>query len=428
MTALHQNSKSDTILLLDAVSSDIFVDLGPARTDLTDQTTYIEETPSARAAVDAPRNITIKVNMQTGWSGVLIELGRGKGNHSYRIRMDTDALLFSEETLLRASVAVPGLTGSNRVVLVNWSQRIEGSNVVDEIAVGNLTTGAWAFATSTHAGLTPDVTDRFTVAAALGGADPYTGEVGAFLAVHIGRRFHSHTEASEDWDALSTAPSFDGRGMAPRLTSPAAELGIANDGALAGPSYLIAGAATRQAARRGVGSLVNLMINTPNAEAPTASPVRFYRATPDKVTGWQWSIRYLWHGWLGMKVNVAQVRIHVSTYDTIGDATISPIRFRAYSIAGLPVNKGPEVLTYYRTPLASVTTKDNDGAWVDLDIVRLARDHKNRTYFALGFYIDANVKEGVTFATEWELNAITVDPYSKDLSGGGMGGDMDKEA
>ena len=49
-------------------------------------------------------------------------------------------------------------------------------------------------------------------------------------------------------------------------------------------------------------------------------------------------------------------------------------------------------------------------------------------FLFLGFFLDAAVGEGATFFTTWNLNAITVDPYSKDLSGGGMGGDMDKEA
>ncbi len=428
MTALHPNSKSDTILLLDADLADIYVDLGPERTSLVDQTTYIDEVPSARSAVGAPRNITVKLAMQSGWSGVLIELGRGKGNYSWRISLSGSVLSFAEEGLLRAAVDVPGLTGSNRTVLVNWSQRVEGSSVIDEIAVGNLTTGAWAFGKGSHAATTPVATDDLVIGQDNGGTSVYSGAIGAFYAVHIGRRCRTSIEAREDWDTQSTASAFDGYPRAPILTGPSDELTLSNEGQLTGPSLLWSAAATRQAGQRAVGPLVNVVIRAPATEAPTASPVRFYRATPDG-NGWQWSIRYLWHGYIGLKVNVAQVRIHVRAYEFAAGVTISPVRFRSYSVADLPLNGAPSELTYYRGPITSITSPHAaPGEWLDLGVVRLARDSANLSYFALGFLIDSAPAEGTTFNTRWQLNAITVEPYAKDLSGGGLGGDFDLEA
>jgi hypothetical protein len=426
MTALHTASKSDTILLLDYATGDIFEDKGPERTNLDDQTTYLDETPSARAAVGAPRNITIKLQMQSGWSGVLLELGRGAGNYSYRVSLSAGVLSFAEETLLRAAVTVPGLTGSDRLVLINWSQRVEGANVIDEIAVGNLTTGEWAFGRGSHTALVPVSTDDLTVSAAAGGASTYTGTIAAYQGVHIGRRLRTAAEAFEDWGTLSAVPTFDGFARDPLLTGSASELVIANEGSLTGPSYLLSGAATRQAAQRGVGAFVNLSIRSPNAELIAASPVRFYKATPDGVAGWQWCIRYLWHGYLSPKVNVARVRIHVRAYDSMGGgATISPVRFRSYSIADLPLNGAPSVMTYNRGAITSITAVSVAGVWVDLGLVTLSRDAKGLSYFALGFLIDSEGKEGITFVTAWKLNAITVEPYAKDLAEGGKGGDLD---
>ena len=426
MTALHDNSKSDTIFLLDVAVTTIDVDQGPARTNLTDQTTYLEETPSARSAVGAPRNILVKVDMITGWAGVLIELGSAI-TYSWRISLAADALSFAEAGLLRVAVDVPGLSGANSVVLVNWSQRIEGSNVIDEVMVANIDTQEWAFGKASHTASTPNAAHGLTIAAAAGGGSPYTGDIAAFYAVHLGRRYHAHPEAHEDWHTQSSAPAFDGHDRTPVLTDDAATFTISAEGNLCGPAYLLTGAATRQAAQRNVGSLVNVHINTPYGERVASSPARFYRPTPDGVAGYQWCVRYLWHAYIGLKVNVAQVRIFVRAYDLIANATISPVRFRAYSVAGLPLNGQPSPLTYYRGAIVSLTTSDSVGQWVDLGVVRLARDDAGLSYFCLGFKIDSAVGEGAGFITTWKLDAITVDPYVKTLSGG-IGGDLDKES
>lgn len=428
MTDLHRNSKSDTVLLLDGTGAfDLYVDQGPERTSLDDQTTYIDESPSARAALTAPRNITVKLFMQTGWSGTLIELGDGAA-YSWRVSLLGDDLSFAEAGLLRVRVTVPGLSGVSSIVLINWSQRIEDSSVVDEVAVGNLDTGEWAFGRASHAASAVDATDTLTVAAQYGGASPYTGEVGAVLAVQLGRRCHAATEVWEDWGGdPSTPAAFTGYDRTPALSARSDDLRIAGEGDFAGPAFLMAGAATRQAAQRGVGSLVNVNIRSPKTERVAADPVRFYRAAPDGGH-WQWCVRYLWHAFVGSKVNVAQVRIHVRAWDVGSDGpTISPVRFRSYSVADLPLGGAPGALTYYRGPIASVTSPSAAGEWVDLGVVRLARDDAGLSYFCLGFLIDEAAGEGDDFDTGWRLNAITVDPFSKNLSGGGFGGDLDKE-
>lgn len=423
MTDLHPNSKSDTVLLLDAALADIYVDHGPERTSVADQTTYIDESPSARSALTAPRNITVKLNMQSGWSGTILELGDGV-NHSYRISLSASEVSCSEVGLLRVRVAVPGLSGVDSIVLINWSQRVENSSIIDEVTIGNLDANEWAFGRASHAASAVDATDTLTIAARSGGASAYSGGINAILGVHLGRRYHAAPEAWEDWGTTSTAPAFDGRDRNPILTSPSDELTITGDGNLAGPSLLIAGAATRQAANRGVGSLLNLSLRSPAVETVTSSPTRFFQAAPDGG-GWQWCVRYLWHGYLSPKVNVAQVRLHVHAYDFGAGTDISPIRFRTYSVADLPLGGKPSEITYYRGPIVSVTAVDTDGVWLDLGTVTLARASSNLSYVVLGFWIDPAPDEGILFVTAWELNAITVEPYSKDLSEGGLGGDLD---
>lgn len=426
-TALHRNSKSDTVLLLDASEADIFEDLGPARTNLADQTTYIDESPSARAAIAAPRNVTIVLMAASDEEGTLLELGSAV-IYSYRVRLFDGVFSVGEDGATLVSVDMPEPSKTARRMVVHWSTRVEGSNVVSELAVYNAFAGVWAFGSATHAPSTPNPTHTLTVGAAFGGASLFDGGIGAFLAVHIGRRFRSTTEASEDWVGESTPPTFDGYDRTPLLTGAAADLAIAGEGNFAGPSLLWAGAATRQAAQRCVGSFVNARPLQPTAEYVTSYPPHFYRATPDGVAGWQWCIRYLWHGYLSPKVNVAQVRAHVRCFDTFGGEVISPVKFRSYSIADLPVGVPGPAMTYYRGSIVSVTTPTAAGEWLDLGVVRLARAASGLSYFALGFFVDATEDEGLVYSTTWQLNALTVDPYAKNLESGGFGDVDDKAA
>lgn len=426
MTAWHRNSKADTTLLLDTAVSAIDVDQGPERTNLTDHTTYLDEASSTRSALAAPRNVALVVNMRGGWSGTLIELGNAV-TYSWRLLFAGGVVYAYEGAALVAEVEVPGL-GVEETVLVHWSTREEGASTVSELAVYNFDQGAWAFATATHAASTPTATDTLTIAARHGGASAYSGDIAAFTSVHIGRRFHSTTEAREDWVTESSPAAFTGYARAPAFTGAAAELAIAGEGNLAGPSMLLAGAATRQADQRTTGPFINVMPAAPGVELSTNYPPQFYRATPD---AWGlWCIRYLYHGYLGPKVNVARVRVHVEAYDDFGGGvTISPLRFRSYSIADLPTSGPKPEMTYHRSGVTSIAAPTAAGGeWIDLGLVRLARSANfGLSYFALGFLLDAAANEGILFSTAWILNAITVDPFAKNLDGGGLG-DVDDKA
>lgn len=424
MTIWPSNSKADTALYLDADLADIFEDYGPERTNLVDQSTYADEANSARTAIDAPRNITVKLRMRSGWSGTIIELGNAVA-YSWRILLSGGLVYALEGGSIRAAVNVPG-AAVEETVLIHWSTRMSGASVVSELAVYNYDQDAWAFVTATHADATPTATHKLTVAARFGGAGAYSGGLGAILAVHIGRRFHSTAEASEDWVLKSTPATFTGYDRSPVLTGPAAELAIAGEGSLAGPSLIWAGAATRQAANRTTGPFVNATITTPAAEYNTNYPAQFYRPTPDS-----WGllcIRYLWHGYLGPRVNVARVRIHVTAYDLFGGGTISPLRFRSYSIANLPTGPNADMMTFHRGAVVSLTSPSAAGGeWIDLGLVRLARSSSGLSFFALGFLLASTASEGAIYSTTWELNAITVDPFAKSLDDGGQG-DIDEKA
>lgn len=421
-TTLHPGSKSCTTVLLDIASAAINVDLGPHRTSLTNAGTYLNEANSARSAIAAPRNVTVVASMRTSDSGTLLMLG-GLVTYSYRITLSTGVISCAEDGILRVAVAMPGLTGSFRKCLVHWSQRVEGVNVVSELAVYNFSALTWAFATATHAAGTPSATDSLTVCAATSGASVYTGGLAAIAAVHIGRRFRTTTEAAGDWVGDPAPPTITGLRRTPALTGPAAELGFVSEGNFAGPGFLMAGAATRAADSRCVGPFVNIVTTTPTSELLVSTPVRFYRPTPDAASGWQLCVRYLWHGFLSPKTNAARVRAHIRGFDeTHAGATISPIRFRGFSLAHLPVGlPNQPAMTWTRTGIASITSVSATGVWIDLGVLQLVREPSGLSYFALGFKLEPAVGEGTSFDTAWQLNAITVDPFTLDVGGGGNG-------
>lgn len=412
MTDLHRNSKSDTVLLLDASLADIFVDHGPDRTNIADQTTYIDESPSARSALTAPRNITIKLRMQTGWSGTLIELGDG-GAYSWRISLSGDELSFSELGLLRVRVRVPGLSGVDSTILVSWSQRIESSSVVDDVAIANLDTDEWSFGQATHAATAVDATDTLTVAAQYGGASPYTGEINAVLAVYLGRRFHAVTEVQEDWIVETTPPAMTGRRRTPMLTAPSDELLISNQGQFAGPAYLWSLAATRQADSRCVTPLVNIVARYPYSETNAYAPVRYFRKAFDS-TLLHMSSRYLEHVPLAdPKASHARVRVHARIWNATTPGSVCSVYLRGYSLANIIPEEGklPGPLVYYTTSTAVITAETSAGEWRDLGVCKLAREASGRSYFALAHSFGLDAGGAFEAQTSLRIDAITVEPF-----------------
>lgn len=424
MTALSALSKADTAFLCEpagAGAAALVVDASQQRTNLTNNTTYASEAASARTAVAAPRTVTVVIDMTTASSGYLVHHGSAAALFSYALLKASSNLRVAENNAVLFSVTIPSLAVTARRILVHWSQRVDGASVLSECYLYNFTTGEWAHGSLVHAATVSNPAHTFTVGAAFGGASAYSLGPTAFHTVVIGRRFHSGTEAKIDHVAVPTPPAMTGRRRAPLPTGTAAELGIA-DGAFAGPSFLWALAATREADSRLVSPLVNLTLAAPYSEV--VSPVtRYNRAAPGAST-FRLSTRWLWHAWPGPKVNAARARIHVAV---TGTGSVCPIRFRLYSIANLPMGQAdPPPLAYFYSPTVSIVASTGAaGAWLDLGTVRLARDLSGMTALALA--INFNDGLGDAFTTNVKIRAVTVEPYSADLSGGGLGDADDKE-
>lgn len=424
MTALSRVSKADIALLCEPAgggAASVIVDVSEQRTNLTNNTTYCSEANSARTAIDTPRTVCVVVNMTTASSGILVHHGSSAAVYGYQMDKTGSDLLVRENATTRVTLALPGLAASARKMLVHWAQRIDGSNVVSEVAAYNFTTGAWAFLSATHASFATTTTHTFTIGATTTGTSAYSLGMTAFYTVAVGRRFHSTTESSIDHVTVPTPPSMPGRRRVANLTGPSSEM-PAEDGYFCGPSYLWALAATRDADSRLITPLVNLMVANPYSEVST--PIgRYYRNAPGS-TVFRLSTRWLWHAWPGSKVNAARCRIHVAV---TGFAGVCPIHFRVYSMANLPMGQQkPPPLLYYATTTVTINASTGAaGAWLDLGQVRLARDKGGMTALALA--LNWNDGAGDAYTTTVKVRAVTIEPLSADLTGGGYGDADDKK-
>lgn len=424
-TAIHRNSKFDTKLLLDAGYADIFVDHSQERTNLADNTTYFDEANSARTAIDAPRSISVVVDIKSTDSRPLLHHGTASNTYGYRINVAASVIQCAESGLLQISATMPGLAATARKCLIHWAQRIEGASVRSELLLYNFVTDQFVTATSTHNPGTTNPAATLTVGGSIGGAQLFTGGIDAFHLVRIGQRFVSTTESVNDFVAEATPPTIVGLRRGPFLTGDHGDLRLASDGHFAGPSYIMAGAATRQAAHRQVGSFANIH-GKGNVERLSMTPQQWYHISFDGKPGWYRCLRYITHGELSNQVNFAHVRAHIKALDLGEGATISPISFRILSFANLQTGmlNEPKMIMYSSETETITAPNGSVGEWLDFN-VKLAREPDGRSYILLLFKVDSTEDEGIEYDTAWILNTLTVDPYSKDLSEGGIGGDIE---
>lgn len=425
MTALSRLSKCSTVFLCDpqgAGAAALATDISQRRTNITNNATYVSEANSARTALGYPRAVSIVVNATNTSSGVLVYHGTA-GGYSYRVRINGGAAEVAENGSLITSVALPGMVASARKALIHWSQRAEDSSVRSELTVYNFVTGQWAFSSALHSATTPLATNTLTIGAAHAGATTFSGGVSAFFTVRIDQRHVSGTEAREDFVSQSTAPTLTGRHRTPLLTFPTSEMSIADEGELAGPVYLMAAAATRQADSRLVGAPVNLVVRSPTIEDNTYSPVRYYREAPFDDR-YHMAARYLFHAPISPKANKARVRLHTRCYNSKAAPTIATCYFSMLSMDKLP--NQPGALLCYRTTAATVSSPQaTPGGWVDLGLLNIARDENGLSYLCLAHSIGLDAGLSVEDETLIKINAITIEPLMVENSGGGYDADVD---
>ena len=427
MTDLHRNSKPDSVFFGDATGAGVEVDISEQRTDLTIAGGVASESPSDRAAITYPRELAVVVGVSAGDDGVVLYHGDPGGSPDYTYRMALTfggALQCSENGILRLSVAVPGLSATLRLVLLHWSSRQEGSTIKTEAMAWNLVTGECNIAFASHAiTATTDPLWDLNVGGGGAGDDPFVGTITAFLMVRIGRRFHSTTEAREDWVSQTTPPDIEATRRRSALEFDRQDIDLANEGQLAGPSYLWSGATARDNDRRCTSPLVNLRVAS-TAEALTLrkvpAPANWHRPSPFTADQGDGFVIALPHVFLRpvspTAYQYARVRIYVRQANELGGGTIEPITYRMLSASTHPTMGNNAELAAVTRGSDAVTSSEahtgSDGAWLDLGELRLAVGLNGMTWLMLSWAIGDGDDEDDTIV---HVLAITVDPYSKPI-------------
>lgn len=418
-TSIDRNSKPDTVFLClpeGNGSSDCVTDVSQYRTDLTDNSSYVDEADSTRTALTCPREVSIVVDLANTDTAILVEHGEGaaSANYTYRVRVAAGTLSVSENNTLRASVALPDISGTARKYLIHWSVRPEGASVRTELYARNLSTDAEAIAFATHAEATTSATyDTLTI-----NGSEKLASMTRYYAVRIGRRFHSLAEAFEDWVAERTPPAVTQTRRDAALVPDRSTLPVGDDGCAVGPAHLMAGHVFEQNDRRLVGPLVNhRVIAALDAEAGalgidnTFAPDEWWRPAPGD-TSVRLCASLRWYCPVPEKVNRARVRLFVyQSYSGAGTAT-AEVRYRCYSMAGFPFAGEPVgPLTYHRTAEATcaVDHDTTDGEWLDLGALPIAVDDWGCTLLAIGISFDED--SPLVADTQTVVCAVTVEPY-----------------
>ena len=430
-TSLNTNSKADTVFFGDSSGGgNLYTDLSQFGTGLTNNTTYLSSTDD-RFAITSPRELALVVELTNTDSGILLYYGaNGGASFTYKIQVVSSTIRFyhnSSGTPL-ATIAPWGLSATERTYVIHWSTCPDyvGGTYLSEFAVYDVTSGTWSIARATHSAPTVDLSHSLGVGATGNGTTPFSGNVADIKKVRIGRRFHSTTEAREDWVALTSAPTpagaYEVPDHCPHMTDPysttnSEDVGeaLANDYAFGGPASWLGVVNTSKHRMRLYSPVVNqVSVPDPVVLNHFSQPGERYGSAPDG-SGYLISIYYFWRRPVPSNAAYLKCRAHVQTYLEMGyplGSTVS-ISFRVYSLDRMPHEPGVQ---WSRSSTVTRTTNDGAsgvGAWIDMGdlVLRRCKDNPDHTYLALAFYVTPSVGDDYNWC---KVKAVTIEPLSDD--------------
>lgn len=415
-TSISAKSLPDTVLLLDFAAGSDEIDYSQYRTDLTNNGTYLSEANSARTAIGAGtdfREITVSVDISTGETGILVQLGNNV-SYSYRMAVVASNVLECRENgTLRVSATLPSIAVGDRTYIICWSQYPYAGTVRSELFIYQTTAATYAHDMATHAAGTVSATDTLTVGAGYGGATAFAGGLD-FQYVRIGWRHHSFTETYEQFVTATSQPTMTQvRGGTP-LVPDRGSLDIASDESFVGPALLWSGHGFAESARRLLGPLVNIQVRDPVTldndynDASTA----WWRLAP-QATDLHMNSSLVWYRPVSPKCNRARVRIFAYQASA---GTVCPMQYRMYSMAGLPCAGEPLQPFEFRRTAEVQDSTDHDatselGEWLDLGALQIVRDEWGCSWFALAFSFDHDSSSANADGTDVQIKAVTIEPY-----------------
>lgn len=429
-TTLDDNSKPDTVYLALGVTSiaTLAEDEGQYRTDLSTGADYAYEDSSERCALDGEWTIEFEFEYDPGESGIVVNHGTADGtSYTYRISVTGSAVLeFRAGGNLLGSIDLDNV--SSRSYVVFWALRPDGTTYRSEFGVYDKTDARWTRQSIKHAAITTSNTWRLNLGGYGAGTDVYSYGMDAFEFVRIGARFHSAEEVAGDWIATpspDTVTAIRRCGTLPVDSS----TNLADHGAFAGPSLLVAGAAARENDRRLLSPLLNVKYSGNNELTSAYAPAGMVRKALGSTIYRHRIDMVVWRP-VPRNVSRARVRVHADHYQLAG--TNLPVQLRMYSYDRLPslgkvLNEPPpKPIEYYYCgeEIDESSGKANIGIWVDLGELKLARHEAGDifgTYLALAWVVDEDSADPDVSGQVVRINHVVVEPYAKPLSGGQFG-------
>lgn len=427
MTAINRNYKADTRGLFIGAgggAASLVTNHATGFPDLVSHTTYLTQTGSA-LAIRSPRELSVVCNLTNVQSGIILNYGSTDGTqYIYRVDVSAGSVNFRQNGTLLASMAAPGVTGTSSSYIIHWSTGFDAlaSTHFSEFALCRLASGVWTITRATHAQPPAAIVGwQFNLLGYGAGSSIWTGGVLGLTSVRVGRRFHSTTEAREDWQTESAAPSPLGY-VAPVELAPLSvdfyEADPSDDVAdalldpstFAGPAEWLAALHSGSHRQRLTSPLINLEFNNPPTLQSTWAPASFYRVG---ASGLQYGVNHLYAAPVpspGTSVR-ARVSVQVQTWIAAGAPGGTTPRLEL----AMRSSADPEALQGYQvTSVATCTTNHTStgvGQWIDLGEMPLLFDAAIRiTYLALGLSFGSGV--GNTFRRA-RIKAIKVENYIK---------------
>lgn len=318
-----------------------------------------------------------------------------------------------------ATLTLPSVSGSDQRFIVAWATEPNphsGSAIRSELRAWNISAGTYAQAVATHADRTAGTGVFAWWALEDTGSNPFTGT--PHMCRFSAGRFKTATETAEDFVATTSAPTITGQ---TRLEFPVVEPGhaLADPGQFVGPVVAQIAASAAQNDLRTLSPIVDesfLERTTYSGSSFTGAPTQWQRTTAP-LANYILFGAYVYDRPVPAFVDRLKVRINVQQWRTAG-ATADRLHFRVWSLNRPPQPIGDDVTDHdhaqviHGTADTTVATSHGSGAsaggWLDLGLVRVARNSAGRTWLVLGCYLED--LSGTPANNRLRINAITIDP------------------
>jgi hypothetical protein len=432
--AFHRNSKPDTVFLSDTASSTLAADLSQYGTSLTDMGTYLVST-GTRFSLRGPREIAVVGNLTNAHTGIILNYGQVSGvSPAYRISISAGSVSFVQGASTLATIALPSVGATAASYLLHWSTFYdEVDNVwASELAVVRVASQQWTITRVTHSQPPAFVAgDQLTISGYGAGVSLFSGGLANLSKIRISNRFHSTTEASEDWVVQSSAPSPTGHAPLVELApfnpsnhyakdpSGVVSDAILDSGTMAGPAEWLAVLHAGEARQRLYSPLLNAEFVAPPVLSSAYTPSNFHSLEPDATYGnLRYGIQYCWIRPVPFSPSgpiYARVRVQVQCYIAGGAPAGTTARLLLRMLSPAYLDSEPSGGQGNTTALGTCATNHGSagtGEWLNLGELRIAQSSQ-LALLLLGYSLGADADIGLTFRRA-KIKAIEVEIYSKD--------------